>query len=188
MIRPTDIREDERGITFVEMMVASAISAVVGSLLIAALSMVTRVDKFTREDSEALGELRTATERFQKEMRQARKVYDTNDLPASTATIVHFWVDYNRDNQQNADERIIWRLETFSSRMRLVRTNDQKEAASEAPFIEAVDLVSGSSFSYAPAPPDTTAVTLTLRADVSSGSQPSVRTVRTQVRLRNATA
>jgi Tfp pilus assembly protein PilE len=186
--RPIDHLKDERGITFVEMMVASAISAVVGLLLIAALSMVTRVDKFTREDSEGLGELRTATERFQKEMRQARKVYDSTDLPASTATIVHFWVDYNRDNQQNADERIIWRLETMSSGMRLVRTNEQKEAASEDPFIQAVGLVSGSSFSYAPAPPATTAVTLTLRADVSSGSQPSVRTIRTQVRLRNATA
>lgn len=181
-------QEDERGITFVEMMVASAISAVVGSLLLGALSMVTRVDKFTREDSEALGELRTAAERFQKEMRQARKVYDSGDAPASTATVVHFWVDYNRDNQQNADERIIWRLETFSAGMRLIRTTEQKEAASEAPFIEAVDLVSGSSFSYAPAPPGTTAVTLTLRADVSSGSQPTVRAIRTQVRLRNATA
>jgi type II secretory pathway pseudopilin PulG len=179
---------EERGITFVEMMVATAISAVVASLLLAALSMVTRVDQFTREDSEGLAELRTATERFQKEMRQARKIYDVDDLPASTATIVHFWVDYNRDNQQNATEKIIWRFETMSAGMRLVRTNEQKEAASEAPFIEAIGLVSGSSFSYAPAPPNTTAVTLTLRADVSSGSQPSARTVRTQVRLRNATA
>lgn len=182
------LRRGERGISFVELMVAMAISAVVGLLLIGALSMVTRVDRFTRQDSQALGELRTATERFQKEMRQARKVYDTNDPPASTATLIHFWVDYNRDNQQNVDERIIWRLETFSSGMRLVRTNEQKEAASQAPFIEAVGLVSGSAFTFAPVPPDTTVVTLTLRADISSGSQPSVRTVRTQVRLRNATA
>jgi Tfp pilus assembly protein PilE len=179
---------EERGITFVEMMVATAISAVVGSLLIAALSMVTRVDRFTREDSEGLAELRSATERFQKEMRQARKIYDAANAPASTATTVHFWVDYNRDNQQNANEKIIWRFETLSSGMRLVRTDEAKEAISEAPFIEAVDLISGSSFSYAPAPPSTTVVTLTLRADVSSGSQPSARTVRTQVRLRNATA
>ena len=182
------LHQDERGISFVEMIVAMAISAVVGLLLIAAMNMVTRVDQFTRQDSQALGELRAATERFQKEMRQARKVYDANDLPGSTATLVHFWVDYNRDNQQNVDERIIWRLETASSGMRLIRTNDQKEAASAAPFIEAVGLVSGSAFSFAPTPPDTTVVTLTLRADISSGSQPSVRTVRTQVRLRNATA
>src|SRR5688572_16995202 len=105
----TRICRDERGISFIEMMVATAISAVVGSLLIAALSMVTRVDRFTRQDSEALAELRTAAERFQKELRQARKVYDSDTPPASTATIVHFWVDYNRDNQQNADEKLIWR-------------------------------------------------------------------------------
>lgn len=185
----TRLHSDERGITFVEMMVATVIAALVGSLLVAALTMTTRVDKFTREDSAALGELRTATERFQKEMRQARKVYDVLNLPASTPSIVHFWVDYNRDNQQTADERIIWRFETASSGgMRLVRTSDEKEAASEDPFIEAVGLISGSSFSYSPAPPDTTAVTITLRADTGTGSQPSPRTVQTQVRLRNATA
>jgi type II secretory pathway pseudopilin PulG len=182
------IRSEERGISFVEMMVATAISAVVASLLIAAMTMVTRVDRFTRQDSEALAELRIAAERFQKEMRQARKVYDVDTPPASTGTIAHFWVDYNRDNQQNADERIIWRFETASSGMRLIRTNDEKEAAGEGPFIQAVGLVTGSSFAYSPAPPDTTAVTLTLRADIAAGNQPSGRTVRTQVRLRNATA
>jgi type II secretory pathway pseudopilin PulG len=185
----TRINRDERGISLVEMMVATVISAVVGSLLIAAMGMVTRVDRFTRQDSEALAELRTATERFQKEMRQARKVYDIDNPPASTATIVHFWVDYNRDNQQNADEKLIWRLETASlGEMRLVRTNEEKEAAAEDPFVEAVGLVTGSSFAYNPAPPDTTIVTLTLRADINSVDQPSGRTVRTQVRLRNATA
>jgi type II secretory pathway pseudopilin PulG len=184
------LSQDERGITFVEMMVATAIAAVVGSLLLAALSMVTRVDRFTREDSEALGELRTATERFQKEMRQARKIYyDATDPPISTATTVYFWVDYDRNNQQTLDEKIIWRLETASSgSLRLVRTTKENEEAAEDPFVEAIGLVSGSSFIYSPAPPNTTVVTLTLRADVSSGAQPSARTVRTQVRLRNATA
>jgi type II secretory pathway pseudopilin PulG len=186
--------QDERGITFVEMMVASAIAAVVGSLLIAALSMVTHVDRFTSQDSQALGQLRTATERFQKELRQARKVYcgcpaDDTNVPASTTTTVHFWVDYDRNNQQDLEEQVIWRLETASSGgMRLIRTNEQKEADDEDPFIQAVNLLTGSSFAYSPAPPDTTAVTLTLRADVSPGSDPSARTVRTQVRLRNATA
>lgn len=169
---------DERGITLVEMMVAMAISAVVSLLLLAALSMVFRVDRFTRQDSQALGELRIATERFQKEMRQARKVYAD-----STATSVHFWVDYNRDNQQNQSEKLTWRQETISGETRLVRTN---EAGSS--FIEAVDLVPGSPFLYNPAPEDTTVVTITLTADVSPGAQPSGRTVRTRVRLRNATA
>jgi type II secretory pathway pseudopilin PulG len=184
----TRVHHDERGITFVEMVVAMAIAAVVGSLLIAALSMVTRVDKFTREDSQALGELRTATERFQKEMRQARKVYDVLNVPASTASIVHFWVDYNRDNQQTANERIIWRFETSSAGIRLVRTSDEKEAAAQSPFVEAVGLVSGSAFTYSPSPPETTVVTMTLRADIGSGSNPSPRTIQTRVRLRNATA
>jgi type II secretory pathway pseudopilin PulG len=185
------LRQDERGITFVEMVVAMAIAAVVGSLLIGALSMVTRVDRFTSQDSQALGELRTATERFQKELRQARKLYcgcpaDDTNLPASTAAVVHFWVDYDRNNQQEDDEQFIWRFETASSgTMRLVRTS---EAAGAPVLIEAVGLVSGSSFTYDPAPPDTTVVTLTLRADISSGSDPSPRSVRTQVRLRNATA
>ena len=180
----TRLWQSEQGITFVEMMVAMAIAAIVGSLLIAALSMVMRVDRFTQEDSEVLGELRTATERFQKELRQARKVYDVANAPASTATTIHFWVDYNRDNQQNLSEKLIWRLQAASSgKLRLVRTS-----GAGGTRIQAVDLVSGSSFAYAPAPPGTTVVTLTLKADAAAGSQPSVRTVRTRVRLRNATA
>lgn len=178
------IQENERGISFVEMVVAMAISAVVGSLLIGAFSMMHRVDRFTGQDSEALADLRTASERFQKEMRQARKIYDTVEPPASTSTLVHFWVDYNRDNQQNLEERLIWRLEAASGgKMRLVRTSEAGGMR-----IQATNLVSGSSFAYAPAPPDTTVVTLTLRADVTPGDQPSARTVRTKVRLRNATA
>jgi type II secretory pathway pseudopilin PulG len=178
-----NLRQDERGITFVEMIVATAISAMVGSLLIAGLSMVTRVDRFTSQDSQALADLRTASERFQKEMRQARKVYQAD--PPSTGTTVQFWVDYNRNNQQDLAERIIWRLETASSgKVRLVRTSK----AGEAPFIEAANLVAGSSFAYNVAPPNTTVVTMTLSADVSGGDQPSARTVRTRVRLRNATA
>lgn len=188
MIGRTRLIREEGGLSFVELMVATAIAAMVGSLLLAALSMVTRVDKFTREDSEALGELRTATERFQKELRQARKVYDVLNLPASDSSLLHFWVDYNRDNQQTADEKLIWRFETASSGIRLVRTSEEMEANSEPPLIQAIDLVSGSSFSYSPAPPATTVVTITLRADAGSGSQPSARTVQTQVRLRNATA
>ena len=170
-------------------MVATAITAMVGSLLIAALTMVTRVDRFTQQDSEALGELRTAMERFQKELRQARKIYcgcpeDDTNVPPSTASTIHFWVDYNRDNQQDDVEQLIWQFQTASSgTMRLVRTSEAGGTR-----IQAVNLVSGSSFTYAPTPPDTTLVTLTLRADVSSGSQPSARSIRTQVRLRNATA
>jgi Tfp pilus assembly protein PilW len=176
-MRKHRLLNDERGITFVELMVAMSISAVVGLLLIAALNMVTRVDRFTRQDSQALGELRTAIERFQKEMRQARKVYAD-----STGTSAHFWVDYNRDNQQNPEERLIWRQETVSGETRLIRTSE-----AGGTLIEAFDIVPGSTFVYVPAPEDTTVVTITLTADVSSGSGPSSRTVRTQVRLRNAT-
>jgi type II secretory pathway pseudopilin PulG len=178
------IRQNEKGISFVEMIVAMAITAMVGSLLVAAFSMMNRVDRFSQQDTEALADLRTAAERFQKEMRQARKVYDTVNAPASTSVLVHFWVDYNRDNQQNLAERLIWRFETASGgKMRLVRTSEAGDSR-----IQATNLVSGSSFTYSPAPPGTTLVTLTLRADVSSGDQPSPRTVRTKVRLRNATA
>lgn len=178
-MRSQRLDADERGITLVELMVAMVITVMVGLLLIAALTMVTRVDRFTRQDSEALAELRTATERFQKEMRQARKVYSD-----STSTSAHFWVDYNRDNQQNLSEKLIWRQETVSGETRLIRTSE-----AGGTIIQALDIVPGSSsFVYVPAPEDTTVVTITLTADVSSGSGPSGRTVRTQVRLRNATA
>jgi hypothetical protein len=168
---------DESGLTLPELMVASVISMLVGALTVVSITTALRVDDFTREDSEALGELRTATERFEKEVRQARKVYE-----GSTGDRIQFWVDYNRNNQQELAEQIIWEEELIGDRAVLERTN----AAGSFETLVNSGLTPGTPFSYNFPPPETTVVTITLVGDVKSESTPSGRTVRTQVRLRNA--
>jgi type II secretory pathway component PulJ len=168
---------EESGISLPELMVGSFITMLVGALLVASITAALRVEDFTSEDSQALGELRTATERFEKEVRQARKVY-----VGSTGDRIQFWVDYDRDNQQDLEEQIIWEEALQGDRAVLERTN----AAGSFETLVNSGLEPGTPFSYNLAPPDTTAVTITLIGDVKSGSTPSGRTVRTKVRLRNA--
>jgi type II secretory pathway pseudopilin PulG len=175
---------DESGMTLPELMVASLISMLVGALMVMVITTALSVDDFTREDSQALAELRTATERFEKEVRQARKVYGptVDDPVGSTGTRIRFWVDYNRNNQQDLEDQIIWEQVLVGDRAVLRRTN----AAGSFETLVNSGLTPGTPFSYNLAPPDTTVVTITLIGDVKSGSTPSGRTVRTKVRLRNA--
>ncbi len=169
----------ESGISIVEMMIALFITMIVGGLLTMAVLMVVRVERFTSEDSQSLGELRTATERFLKEVRQARKIYDT-----STGTLIHFWVDYDRDNQQDASEKLIWELTTSGGSTTLTRTSE----AGGTPRTIASRLAAGSPFTYAPPPPGTTVVRIVLTSITVGSGGPAGRTVRSEVRLRNAVA
>lgn len=168
---------DESGLTLPELMVGSFITMLVGGLLLMSITTALRVEDFTGEDSQALAELRTATERFEKEIRQARKVYET-----STGDRIQFWVDYDRDNQQDLVEQIIWEEALVGDRAVLHRTN----AAGSFETLVNSGLEPGTPFAYNLAPPATTVVTITLIGDIKSGTTPSGRTVRTRVRLRNA--
>jgi type II secretion system protein J len=96
---------EERGLTLVELLMVMAVSAIVVIVAYAGLDGAMRTDDFTRGDSEALVSLRIGMDRLEKELRQARTVYDE-----STSTMVKLWVDYDRDNQQDAVERVSWTL------------------------------------------------------------------------------
>lgn len=171
---------DERGITLPEIMIAIGILSLVGGVLFMALNSALRVDSFTAEDSQALGSLRTATERFQKELRQARTVYDD-----STDQRIRFWVDYDRDNQQDPVERVIWELQVSGPEGTLTRETD---AGGDQTIVVLNDVLPGSLFTYSPAPPDTTIVNVLLIGEVVSGNRPSPRAIEFDVRLRNAAA
>ncbi len=173
----------ESGISIVEMMIALFITMIVGGLLTMAVLMVVRVERFTSEDSQSLGELRTATERFLKEVRQARKIYAT-----STGTRIHFWVDYDRDNQQDDDEQLFWELTTSGGATTLTRTSEADIAVDVPPRTVATRLAAGSPFTYAPPPPGTTVVRIVLTSVTVGSGGPAGRTVRSEVRLRNAVA
>jgi type II secretory pathway pseudopilin PulG len=176
---PASLLRDERATTLVELMVSMAILSVVSIILLTGLFSANKIETYTSQDSQTLTSLRVSMERFEKELRGARKVYDD-----STATKVHFWLDFDRDNQQDLSERITWEVTAAGDGANLTRKTD---ADSVAIVVGEGFLLEGL-FSYAPAPPDTTLVIIDFVADVSPTAHATERRIHTEVRLRNANA
>ncbi|HVE76586.1 MAG TPA: hypothetical protein VND22_07465 [Actinomycetota bacterium] len=194
----------EEGVTLPEMMVGMALGLVVGSVLLTGTIALFRTQTFTTQDSEALIALRVSLDRMEREVRQARRMYSD-----STATAAHFWVDYDRDNQQDLGEKITWSVVTVGAEAELHRKTD---TAGATPKVIAREFVGPAAspappaiFSYCmdatprvnpctngkPATPNAGAATV-IRITFTADSVPAVRaprrTVETEVRLRNASA
>ena len=178
----------DSGMTLVEVLVAVILTSVVTLTLLTGVTAIYRGRNFTSQDGDSLGALRTAMDRFEKEVRQARRVYST-----STAKTMRLWVDYDRNNQQNPDERITWAIEDVGgNRAEFTRDTD---VSGVDPRVVVRDLVfdaAATDFDYNLADPSddpsaATLVTITLVAR-AEGALAGERAVRTEVRLRNATA
>jgi hypothetical protein len=149
--------------------------------MLAGTVSVYRGHNFTQQDSTSLGALRTALDRFEKEIRQARVMYDD-----STTKLVHAWVDYDRDNQQDLAERVYWRIEDLGGdRAQLTRATE----ASPTPVVVARNLVfdaSAADFEYNATPVEETTLIRVRFVARAVGSLAGERTVTTEVTLRNA--
>jgi prepilin-type N-terminal cleavage/methylation domain-containing protein len=171
-------RED--GLTLAELMVAMALLSVLTTLVLAGVMAVHRATRYSDQDSVALGQLRTAVDRIEKEVRQARRVYSDSD-----AQLLRVWVDYDRDNQQDLSERITWELQSVDGEAHLVRLTDEPGSTER---IVGRELVFEDVFEYdAASVEDTAVVSIALRADTLTNVEgPQARMMRTDVRLRNA--
>jgi type II secretory pathway pseudopilin PulG len=170
----------EQGTTVVELVVAMAIASVVAVVLFAAVVTVQRTEVYTEQDSRALAELRVNVDRFTRELREARRVYSGS---STTARSIKFWVDDDRDNQQDPTERVTWAVTAVGADGQLTRTTD---VAGATPDRVSADIVVADAFTYTPAPPGTVRVDVVFQADVDEGRSAARRTVRTVIRLRNA--
>jgi prepilin-type N-terminal cleavage/methylation domain-containing protein len=173
---------DERGLTLPEVLIAMVITGVVTTVLLLGTVSIFRGHNLTQQDSASLGALRTSLDRFEKEVRQARVVY--ND---STNKEVHVWVDYDRDNQQDAVEKILWEIEDLGSN----RAQLTRDTQATAPVVVSRNLVfdaDAANFDYNNgADPIEEASMITVRFVArAEGSLAGERTVTTRVRLRNA--
>jgi prepilin-type N-terminal cleavage/methylation domain-containing protein len=171
---------DERGMTLPEVLIAMVITSVVTTVLLMGMVTVYRGHNFTQQDSASLGALRTSLDRFEKEVRQARVMY--ND---STNKKVHVWVDYDRDNQQDPVEKILWQIEDLGSN----RAQLTRGTGVTAPVVVSRNLVfdaAAANFAYnAPIVEEATIISVQFVAR-AAGSLAGERTVTTRVRLRNA--
>ena len=176
MIRQQLIYNDS-GISLPELMMALAISVTTTLLLMTIAFTTNSVEAFAQDDSATLAELRLATERITKEVRQSRIIYTD-----STDRILHFWVDYDLDNQQDAEERIYWEVLTTSGDTDLVRYTE----ADATPILVAETMVDGATFAYAPVVGSVPrVVTITLTMDYDPSEPPASRVIESQIRIRN---
>lgn len=170
---------DEEGFSLAELLVTLSIMSIVGILVVTLLITALRTDDYSRQETSALDELRFATEFMTKEIRQARLVY-----PDSTDQYLHIWIDYDIDNQQDADERIVYEIDTTGTTPTLIRYS---EAGTATRRILMEGVVVAPIFTYEPAFPAVPRIVgMTLQADVDPTSEPNARTVMSEVRIRNA--
>jgi prepilin-type N-terminal cleavage/methylation domain-containing protein len=178
----TRLLNDERGLTLPEVLIAMVITGVVTTVLLMGTVSIYRGHNLTQQDSSSLGALRTSLDRFEKEVRQARVVY--ND---STDKEVHVWVDYDRDNQQDPVEKILWTIEDLGSN----RAQLTRDTQATAPVVVSRNLVfdaGAADFAYnngSDPIEDSSMITVQFVAR-AEGSLAGERTVTTRVRLRNA--
>jgi len=190
--------------TLVELMIATLLTGLLVSVMLTAFVVTSRTERQTGQDTQALASLRLVNDRIARELRQARRVYAD-----STGTRLHVWIDADRDNQQDPSERITFEITTNSgsapaaagSTSTITRTTDAS-GATKVPIATNMQLfpVSASSpatFVYSPtftavtAPSitwtDVSLVAITTAADDAPGPFPAPRTLKTEMRLRNAT-
>jgi Tfp pilus assembly protein PilW len=202
-------RSSQAGVTLVELMVTMLITSLVGAMIVAAYIVTSRSDRQASQDHQALATLRLSTDRIEGDLRQARRIYQD-----STANRLHMWVDYDRDNQQDLSERITFEITTNSGLSPAVAGTTstlrrKTDAPGTAPMLIAdnmqlfppanadrltfqyLNAAGGTAFTPVAAPSsvwtDTTLVDVRLASDAAEGPYPAPRTLKTEVRLRNAT-
>lgn len=168
---------EEDGITVIELVSASLLSMLVMSAIFMALTTTSNADLYTDNDSRTLAAIRQATQRFTRELRESGKVFQD-----SGPRKIRFWVDDDRDGRQDDFERVTWAIgPTADGTIAFTRKTD----AAPTPVVWVENLIEEDAFIFNRTPPETTLVTITLKADASEGHSPP-RLVRTHVRLRNA--
>ena len=171
----------ESGVTLAELLVGTAITMIVTSLMVGGVMIVSRSGRYNSEDSDTLAALRIASTRFSRELRQARRVYSISD-----GKRIRFWVDLNRDYLQDIGERVSWELQAVNGKAQFIRYTDSPTSVTQ---IQVRNLVYSDVFFYetSDGSPDTaTLVELNLTADSINPGIAAERLVRTEVRLRNS--
>ena len=184
------IPQDEGGMTLPELLVGMTLLGIVTAILLVGVLAVYRGQNLTEQDSDSLATLRVGLDRIEKELRQARKVYaGANDEEIS------FWVDRDRDNQQDPVERVHWTVAdqgegvAFLTRWTEADPSDVRVVSRGFVYEEGYAYFSYNTdededdITY---PQASTVVSLSFRADTELGQLSPERQVRTEVRLRNA--
>lgn len=134
-------RPRDAGVTLIEVLVAMALFAVVGSVLLGFAVSTSRVTDQTRSMTLVSEETRLAMERFTRELRQASEVLHVA-MPSSAGggTALTFWTDFNGNGLQDlgaADPEVLTYRWTPAGRQLTLTANDASGTATTLPVLAA---------------------------------------------------
>lgn len=191
-------RPDDRGVTLVETLVAMVLIGVIGSIVLRAVIDSNKLVRVTNDQSQGLSDVKVATERLSRDVRNARSVLcNPTGTPAALladtdcAYHLQLWIDYNSDYVQQLSETVTWNLRAgaTSGQYDLVR-----KVQGGDDVVEARTIVRNVAFTYdvqpgstAPAPGSahTTSVNVNMFYDAQLNSGTTTKTVSVTARLRN---
>lgn len=184
---------DDAGLTLVEMMVATMLISVATALMVAGISSVGNVLRWTDDDNRGLADAKVVLDRVARDVRQARAVVcdgglanldDATSADPSCAAHLQVWIDYDSDYAEDPDEVITWRLAKSADgehfdvlRFQGDDTEGRKQATS---------LIVQTLFVYDTADPeDASEVTMRMRYDALVGRGVEPKEASVSARLRN---
>jgi prepilin-type N-terminal cleavage/methylation domain-containing protein len=193
-------RRRDAGVTLIELMVVMLLLSVLGTVILTATQGYHRVFRATDDQSQGLADVRVASERLDRDIRDARSVLcnppGTNAaLAAADATCAYhlqLWIDYNSDYKldPSGGETVTWWLQPIAGG----HYNVLRQVGTNTAVVEARTVVQQIAFSYdyPPGPTEpgasaahTTTVNLNMTYDAVSGSGTTTKTVTETARLRN---
>lgn len=181
MIRSLHLRDDESGVSLIEMLVVMVIFGAIAAMTTSLVITTQNTYRFNQQLAEANDEARIVFERVRKELRAARRV--NSGAPGA----MEFWVDANVDGLQQPAEIVTWQIQPFPGqpgRFQVIRYTDATGSAGARTLASV--LRNNDPFSGFSSPANTTnSVTLRFEYDVDTVRGPQALEVATTVRLRN---
>lgn len=189
----------DAGVSLVETLIVMLLLSIVGTLVTRAVIDTHQIVRLTDDQTQGLADVRIASERLGRDVRQARSVLcnpagtDTALATADPNCLYHLqlWIDYNSDYAQQAAETVTWRLDPSVNvgQFDLVRA-----VGSGTGTVQSRVIVTQVAFGYdlqpgavppAPGSPHTSTVNVDMTYDAVRGSGTSNKTVSFTARLRN---
>lgn len=197
-LRPRGATSDA-GVTLVETLVVMVLLAIVGTLVTRAVMDTHQIVRLTDDQTQGLADVRIASERLGRDVREARSVLcNPAGTPSALASAdpnclyhLQLWIDYNADYAQQVEETVTWRLDPSGDpgHYDLVRA-----VGTGTGIVQSRTIVTQVAFAYdlqpgavppAPGAPHTTRVDVDMTYDAVRNSGTSNKTVSFTARLRN---
>ena len=198
-MRQLPLGTEDRGVTLVETMIVMVLLTIVSSLVTQAVIDSHKVVRIVEDQTQGLVDVRTASERLGRDIREARSVVCNPALtPVTLPTLdptckfhLQLWIDYSSDYVQQANETVTWSLDnsTRPDQFDLVRRVGTGAGLAQArAIVEQVafsyDVLPGSS-APGPGAVHTSVVNVKMKYDSNTRSGTTFKTVSFTGRLRN---